>query len=287
VVRVGGKEVGKVTAIEFAGDQMEVTLELSKNMRTLVTDRSKARIGTLSLLGEPLIDISAASEGKPLADWAYLPGQTTKGLVGDLADTAVKSLDVAGALLADARAGKGTIGKLFTDEELYTQLRELSAASAEVVRNLQKGKGTLGKLANDDALYKSMKASVDNLQAVTDKIKSGDGPLGRLLNDEAMGRSFSNTASNIEGFTDRLNKGQGTVGKLMNDSQLYDQFNSVANRLDRIASGLDGGKGTAGQLLNDKQLYDNLNHAASELNSLIADIRKDPKKYLNVRVSIF
>jgi phospholipid/cholesterol/gamma-HCH transport system substrate-binding protein len=102
-----------------------------------------------------------------------------------------------------------------------------------------------------------------------------------------MSRSLGNTASNVEAMTDRLNKGQGTAGKLMNDNQLYDQFASVASRLDHIAGGLDGGRGTAGQLLNDKQLYDNLNHAASELNSLIADIRKDPKKYLNVRVSIF
>jgi len=287
VVRVAGKEVGKVTSIEFAGDEIEVAMELSQKVRPLVTDRSQARIGSLSLLGEPIIEVQAASTGKPLADWAYLPGVGSKGPVGDLADTAVKNLDIAGALLADVRAGKGTMGKLFTDEALYSQLRELSTASAEVVRNLQKGKGTLGALTTDDAVYKSMKASVDNLQAVTDKINRGEGPLGRLLNDEGMSRSLGNTASNVEAMTDRLNKGQGTAGKLMNDNQLYDQFASVASRLDRIATGLDGGRGTAGQLLNDKQLYDNLNHAASELNSLIADIRKDPKKYLNVRVSIF
>ncbi len=40
-------------------------------------------------------------------------------------------------------------------------------------------------------------------------------------------------------------------------------------------------------LMKDKQLYDNMNSAASELKLLIAEIKKDPKKYLNVRVSIF
>jgi hypothetical protein len=30
-----------------------------------------------------------------------------------------------------------------------------------------------------------------------------------------------------------------------------------------------------------------MNQAASELRTLIEEIRKDPKKYLNVRVSIF
>jgi phospholipid/cholesterol/gamma-HCH transport system substrate-binding protein len=54
-----------------------------------------------------------------------------------------------------------------------------------------------------------------------------------------------------------------------------------------LTANLNQGTGTAGQLLHDKQLYDNMNAAASELRSLIGDIRKDPKKYLNVRVSIF
>ena len=43
----------------------------------------------------------------------------------------------------------------------------------------------------------------------------------------------------------------------------------------------------AGALLQDKQLYENMNTTVSEVRALIAEIRKDPKKYLNVRVSIF
>ena len=57
--------------------------------------------------------------------------------------------------------------------------------------------------------------------------------------------------------------------------------------MDKLVASLEGGQGTAGMLLKDKQMYDNMNGAASELRSLIADIRKDPRKYLNVRVSIF
>jgi hypothetical protein len=34
-------------------------------------------------------------------------------------------------------------------------------------------------------------------------------------------------------------------------------------------------------------LYENMNAAATELQQLIVEIKKDPKKYLNVRVSIF
>jgi phospholipid/cholesterol/gamma-HCH transport system substrate-binding protein len=61
----------------------------------------------------------------------------------------------------------------------------------------------------------------------------------------------------------------------------------VAARLDSVTTDLSKGQGTAGQLLHDKQLYDNMNAAANELRGLISDVRKDPKKYLNVKVSIF
>ena len=73
----------------------------------------------------------------------------------------------------------------------------------------------------------------------------------------------------------------------MTDEALYKRLDSVTGRLDALVGNLQKGEGTAGQLLHDKQLYENMNGAANEIRSLIADIRKDPKKYLNVRVSIF
>ena len=85
----------------------------------------------------------------------------------------------------------------------------------------------------------------------------------------------------------RLTRGDNTAGKLLTEKELYDRLNSTVNRLDELTRNLNSGEGTAGQLLHNKEMYDNMNSAASELKGLIADIRKDPKKYLNVRVSIF
>jgi phospholipid/cholesterol/gamma-HCH transport system substrate-binding protein len=50
---------------------------------------------------------------------------------------------------------------------------------------------------------------------------------------------------------------------------------------------LNDGEGTAGQLLKDKQLYENMNGVVVDLRTLVDAIKKDPKKYLNVKVSIF
>ena len=61
----------------------------------------------------------------------------------------------------------------------------------------------------------------------------------------------------------------------------------MIGRLDTLTKRLNDGEGTAGQLLQDKQLYENMNSAVTDLRSLLTDVRKDPKKFLNVKVSIF
>ena len=50
---------------------------------------------------------------------------------------------------------------------------------------------------------------------------------------------------------------------------------------------LNAGQGSAGLFLNNRELYDNMNKTVTDVRGLIAAIQKDPKKYLNVRVSIW
>jgi hypothetical protein len=42
-----------------------------------------------------------------------------------------------------------------------------------------------------------------------------------------------------------------------------------------------------GLLLHDKAMYEKFNGTLDEARSLIAAIKADPKKYLNIRVSLF
>ncbi len=65
------------------------------------------------------------------------------------------------ALLKEVRAGKGTVGKLFTDEQLYRDLNTLLTSAEGVVAGINKGKGTLGQLMNDPAAYRSLQASLE------------------------------------------------------------------------------------------------------------------------------
>ncbi|HEX2780646.1 MAG TPA: hypothetical protein VHM30_14170 [Gemmatimonadaceae bacterium] len=50
---------------------------------------------------------------------------------------------------------------------------------------------------------------------------------------------------------------------------------------------LTSGKGTAGKMLADQQLYDQLNKTLTDLNAILADVRKDPKKYTRGMIKVF
>ena len=65
VVRVAGVEVGKVSEVQLSGAEVEVLLEVKKGNEERITTNSRAAIGSLSLLGEPVIDISPSTTGTP------------------------------------------------------------------------------------------------------------------------------------------------------------------------------------------------------------------------------
>lgn len=286
-VRVAGIEVGSVTGVELVPNGAEVSFNVSDDMRPIITDRSTAKIGSISLLGEGAVDIEAAPSGTPLPDWAYVATGKPAPSIAELTAQAGTGVADVTALIADLRAGKGTIGKLLTDEAVYAEFNSLISAADRVARNVANGKGTMGKFANDPKVYDELNASVANLNAITTKLKNGEGSLGQLLNDPALAKSLNSTAASFESLSGKLNRGEGTAGKLLNDDALYKRMDSLTARLDTVLQNLNNGQGTAGQLLHDKQLYENMNQTVAEMKGLIAEIRKDPKKYLNVKVSIF
>jgi len=286
-VRVAGVEKGSVTSVDLVGDRVEVVVEIARDMQPLVTTTSVASLGSVSLLGEAAVDITASSQGTPIPEWGYITAGPAEGSLTEVANKATAGIDELTVLLRDIRGGRGTVGRLFTDEALYNEMNSLVAAAEDVVRNVGQGRGTLGRLANDPSAAKALEASLQNFEAVTARLKSGEGSLGKLLTDDALARSLTSTTTNLDSITGRISRGEGTAGALISERELYDRLNSMSERLDKVMSGLEKGEGTAGQLLRDRQLYENMNDAVGELRALLRDVRADPRKFLNVRVSLF
>jgi phospholipid/cholesterol/gamma-HCH transport system substrate-binding protein len=58
----------------------------------------------------------------------------------------------------------------------------------------------------------------------------------------------------------------------------------TVGRLDSLLAGLEAGQGTAGKLLSDTLLYSDLRAVVHRADSLMADIKRNPRKYINLSI---
>jgi phospholipid/cholesterol/gamma-HCH transport system substrate-binding protein len=286
-VRVAGVEVGAVQEVQFIGDRVEVLMEVSKEMQPRITSSSIASLGQVSLLGEAAVDITASSQGTPVPEWGYVRSGPSPGSLTDVATKASEGIENLSALLTDVRSGKGTVGRLFAEDTLHDELDSFLISAERVVSNFDNANGSIGPLTKDPTMARALEGSLQNLEAVTARIRSGEGSLGKLLNDDAMAKSLTALTGNLENVTARMNRGEGTVGKLFTERELYDRLNSMSARFDQVAASLQQKEGTMGLLLHDRAMYEKFNGTLDEARALIAAIKADPKKYLNIRVSLF
>jgi phospholipid/cholesterol/gamma-HCH transport system substrate-binding protein len=293
-VRVAGFEVGSVKEMAFVGERVDITVEVNRDQQQRITDRSVAKLGSISLLGQAAVDITPSLQGTPIPEWGYIKSARPPSQISDITDQASQGISELTKLISDVRAGRGTIGKLMTEDALYAELKTFVATAGDVVKGVQQGQGTIGRLLKDRKTADALEASVKNLEELTRRINAGEGSIGRLLNDDSFARSLSDTTANLKDLTSsakdvtaRLSRGDGTAGKLMTDPSLFNRLTAVSGRFDDLLNHLNEGQGTAGQLLKDKQLYENMNGAVADLRTLLSNIQKDPRKYLNIKVSIF
>jgi phospholipid/cholesterol/gamma-HCH transport system substrate-binding protein len=287
-VRVGGLEVGTVKHVDFdrKGGMVEVTMKLDRRVQPRVTTKSEANLGSLGLLGEKAVDITASVEGAPIEDGGYITAAAEDPFKGLLAETS-ESTSHLNRILARMDAGEGTMGKALRDEELYNRMVDVSVRLQGVMNKLESPAGPLGRLVNDNEMSRQLASSVKGIDSIVARVNEGKGPLGALSRDEELVADLKSLTSNLNEVAGKLHRGEGSAGRLLHDDALFRRLDSVSARLDSLIGRVESGEGSAGRLIKDPEFYNNVNGAATDLRSLIGDIRKDPQKYLRVKVSLF
>jgi phospholipid/cholesterol/gamma-HCH transport system substrate-binding protein len=288
-VRVGGVEVGTVTKVDFASDasgMVEVEMKLDRRVKPRITTQSSVTLGALGLLGEKAVDITPSSKGVPIEDGGLLAGVAEdpfKGLLSDASDSTTHLKKI----LSRMDAGEGTIGKALRDEELYSRMVDVSVRLQQVMNKLESPSGPLGRLVNDQDMSRQLASAVKGIDSIVARIDQGRGNLGILSKDEELATGLKGLTKNLNDVVAQLQRGEGVAGRLLKDDALYERIDALLNRLDGLARKVEGGEGTAGRVLQDPALYENLNAAAKDLHALIGDVRRDPQKYLRVKLSVF
>ncbi|MDE6381960.1 MAG: hypothetical protein K2L57_03735, partial [Muribaculaceae bacterium] len=60
--------------------------------------------------------------------------------------------------------------------------------------------------------------------------------------------------------------------------------NEVTENLVRFSDQLNSQTSTLGKLTNDPELYDRLNKVSADIDSLVLDIKKNPKRYISIKL---
>jgi phospholipid/cholesterol/gamma-HCH transport system substrate-binding protein len=84
-----------------------------------------------------------------------------------------------------------------------------------------------------------------------------------------------------------MGSGQGSIGKLLRDDSLYVQLSSIVGRADSLVGLMANGKGTVQKLFTDEQMYDQLLKTVTDLNVMLADMRRDPRRYFQGMIKVF
>lgn len=289
-VRLGGVEVGSVTHVGFTGKEapglVEVTMRLDRRVQDRITTESEASLGSLGLLGEKAVDITSSARGTRVEDGGLVQAVAEDPFKGLLSDASQSTAHMR-RILARMDAGEGLVGKALRDEELYERMIDVSVRLQGVMGKLESERGPLGRLVNDEEMSRRLASSVKGIEVVVSRLEAGQGTLGTLSKDEDFARELKGLTSSLNDIAGRMQRGEGTFGRMLRDDTLYQRLDSVSARFDATLARLEKGEGTAGRLLQDPELYNNLNGVLKEVRSLFGDIRKDPGKYLRLKVSLF
>jgi phospholipid/cholesterol/gamma-HCH transport system substrate-binding protein len=298
-VRLAGIPVGNVSHIRVSpftdpNRAVEIDLKISRHFQDQIREDSKATVETAGLLGEAYVDISRGSPDKPvLKNGATVTGTEGPDITAIIhnANDVVSNLralsDTLNAITTEVKSGEGTVGKLIYDPSMYNRINATAANASEIVSGVKNGQGTLGKLVVDEALYQKTVDTVNHVNKVLEEIQHGQGSMAKFIQDPSVYNNVKELTAKGNALIDNINSGKGTLGKLVTDDQLYSRLNTTVAHVDTITERIDKGEGTLGKLSTDPSMYNSLNASAKSLEEFLTEFRKNPKKYLTLRLHIF
>ena len=265
-VMVAGQLAGTVKKIEFLPVDADTTrnlrliLAVDASIREQIRRDSRGKLRTMGLLGDKVFDITPGTpRTQPLND-----GDTV---------TVVQALDYE-AVIAQASGAVTDMVALTKDLRLITG-------------GLVKGQGTVGQLLTNRALYDQLNGTLGRANTMLARLQNPNGSVGRMLDDPTLYNRLVGVIGSTDSLVISLNSSKGTAGLLLRDTTLYRNMLGITRGADSLMRTLTNGQGTASKLLTDQTLYDQLNKLVTDLSAILADVRRDPRRYTKGMIKVF
>ncbi|MFS8082831.1 MAG: MlaD family protein [Ginsengibacter sp.] len=241
-----GVKVGTIKRVNITGNQqVEVDMNLDQAAQQFIKKDALAKISTDGLIGNKIVEIYGGTNKKSVIESGDVIG-TEKLLSNDaIMATLSKNNDNLYQITSDFKLisgriveGKGTIGKLLTDESMINQINAITASLQKSANNLQhlssnvsnytsqlNNKGTLANdLVTDTVVFGRLRATVTQLQEVAktsqsaianfqqagntlnEGLQNPNAPLGMLLKDEKSASHIKVTLQNLQDASKKLDE---------------------------------------------------------------------------------
>lgn len=143
---------------------------------------------------------------------------------------------------------------------------------------------TLLTSVNALAANPALAASVTRLDDITLNIDRTIRQLNAAVATLPATASNINTVSaNLTTMTDDLSQFTGKINAIPVDS-LADNLTTLSANLRQLSTELNNPNSTLGALTHDRELYNNLNAAAASLDSLLIDVKRNPRRYISIKL---
>ncbi len=226
-------------------EKKDVVVSMKIDAETIIPEDSKVILQAHGLLDERIILIIKGSSEKTIQEGAMLEGVYEPGIAETFASLGDVLKD-----LKDISRDMGKIAQILTEEDQFKKTIENLAVITDELRALISA--TAPDLKKSAAAFRSSTVKIDAiLEENSDEIKRVIAGL-----DSAVGRM------------------PVVIGRV----------DTLTALLVDISERLKSRDSTLGALLDNREFLDHLQSAVVELEKLVADIKKNPKKYLTVEI---
>ena len=163
---------------------------------------------------------------------------------------------------------------------MYNVTNSLLPSVGNIMPKIDSLLTNLNAVVGDSALLNSMKRLDNitaNLEAATSRLSVVMAKLPAVTSD------VKDITANLVKGSDDLTKLTEKMSGIPVDS-LADNIAAITANLKELSEQLNDPNSTVGKLTHDPALYNNINSTISSLDSLFIDIKKNPKRYISIKL---
>ncbi|MCM1163450.1 MAG: MlaD family protein [Muribaculaceae bacterium] len=242
-VTLNGFKVGLVRSISYEYDNPgHVLVELNLDTKLQLPEGSSAAIVT-DMLGTSTVELRPGTSATMLPDGARIQGIEGSGLMDKVSSELMPTLMTIAPHIDSLVV---SLTKVASDPALISSVQRLDVI-----------------MANLEALSSSLNKTLPLLMANANK---------SMANVSEISANLNQVSASLAAVSEDLKK-------MPLDSTMRNINNITAN-LDRATAQLNSTNSSLGLLLNDPELYNNLNNTAAHIDSILIDLKKQPKRYI-------